>query len=219
LETPLQTLEEGHSLAQAVVWLAARDETLAQIVNRYGLPPLWARQPGFPTLVQIILEQQVSLASAQAAFERLCLAISPLTPQGFLTLDDAQLKAIGFSRQKTVYGRELAQAILSGKLDLARVAGLDDEAARAELKQIKGVGDWTVDIYLLMALRRPDAFPQSDLALLTAAQQAKKLQARPTPAELTTMAEDWRPYRAVAARLLWHFYLAEKAAARADRKS
>jgi len=215
----LQTLEEGHSLAQAVVWLAARDESLAQIVNRYGLPPLWARQPGFPTLVQIILEQQVSLASAQAAFERLCLAVSPLTPQGFLTLDDAQLKAIGFSRQKTVYGRELAQAILSGKLDLARVAGLDDEAARAELKQIKGVGDWTVDIYLLMALLRPDAFPQSDLALLTAAQQAKKLPARPTPAELTAMAEDWRPYRAVAARLLWHFYLAEKAAARADRKS
>jgi DNA-3-methyladenine glycosylase II len=198
-------------LTQAVEWLAARDHSLAYIVERYGLPPLWAREPGFPTLIHIILEQQVSLASARAAFERLCAAVAPLTPDGFLTLNDVQLKSFGFSRQKTSYGRELASAILHGKLDLDRLPKLDDDTIRTELKQIKGIGDWTVDIYLLMALRRPDVFPPTDLALLAAVQQIKKLDTRPTPPKLTLMAEDWRPYRSVAARLLWHFYLGEKA--------
>lgn len=206
-------------LGQAVEWLATRDNSLAHIVKLYGLPPLWAREPGFPTLLHIILEQQVSLASARAAFERLCAALTPLTPQSFLTLDDAQLKSIGFSRQKTGYGRELAQAILDRKLDVESLAGLDDDAIRAELKQIKGIGDWTVDIYLLMALRRPDAFPSSDLALLTAMQRIKKLDTRPRPAEFTAMAESWRPYRAVAARLLWHFYLSEKAVGNKEKGS
>lgn len=201
-------------LGQAVAWLVARDSSLAQIVRAYGPPPLWAREPGFPTLIHIILEQQVSLASARAAFERLNAAVVPLTPQGFLGLDDTQLKTIGFSRQKAGYGRDLARAILDGKLDLERLAGRDDETVRAELKQIKGIGDWTVDIYLLLALRRPDAFPPTDLALLTALQQVKNLATRPTPQEITLIAESWRPYRAVAARLLWHFYLSEKAARR-----
>src|SRR5262245_55127992 len=198
------------NLLGAVEGLAARDPALAEIVQRYGPPPLWPREPGFPTLIHIILDQQVSLASARAAFDRLCATVDPLTPHSFLTLNDAQLKAIGFSRQKTDYGRELARAVLNGKLDLAHIAGLDDDAVRVELKQIKGIGDWTVDIYLLMALGRPDAFPPGDLALLIAAQQIKALDKRPTPAELTALAEDWRPYRAVAARLLWHFYLSQK---------
>jgi DNA-3-methyladenine glycosylase II len=198
------------TLAQAVEWLAERDPALAHVVQQYGLPPLWPREPGFPTLLHIILEQQVSLASARAAFERLCAAVTPLTPQRFLTLNDAQLKAIGFSRQKTRYGRELAAAVLAGQLDLERLAELDDETVRVELKQIKGIGDWTVDIYLLMVLRRPDAFPPGDLALLAAVQQVKRLATRPTPAELSALAESWRPYRAVAARLLWHFYLSQK---------
>lgn len=198
------------SLLQAVERLAAGDPALAKIVQSYGPPPLWPREPGFPTLIHIILEQQVSLASAKAAFDRLCATVTPLTPASFLTLDDTQLLAIGFSRQKTHYGRELARAILSNKLDLAYIARLDDDAIRVELKQIKGIGDWTVDVYLLMALGRPDAFPPGDLALLIAVQQIKALDKRPTPAELTALAENWRPYRAVAARLLWHFYLSEK---------
>jgi DNA-3-methyladenine glycosylase II len=194
-------------LAAAVASLARRDADLAHIFAAYGLPPMWARQPGFPTLIHIILEQQVSLASAKAAFNRLCLAVSPLTPQGFLTLDDLQLKAMGFSRQKTRYGRELAQAVLSRALDLDALARLDDETVRAQLKSVKGIGDWTADIYLLMVLRRPDVLPKSDLALLVAAQRVKQLDTRPTPDEFEMIAEAWRPYRAVAARLLWHFYL------------
>jgi DNA-3-methyladenine glycosylase II len=204
--TPLQPLTE-ESLGKAVRILARHDEDLARIAKQYGHPPLWAREPGFPTLVHIILEQQVSLASAQAAFQRLNQAVSPLTPHSFLTLDDAQLKRIGFSRQKTGYGRELARVVLDGALDLHELTRLDDDDVRARLKRVKGIGDWSADIYLLMVLRRPDAFPKGDLALLVAAQHVKQLTARPTPDELAAMAEAWRPYRAVAARMLWHHYL------------
>lgn len=198
-------------LHRAVEWLALRDKALASIVDRYGIPPLWPREPGFPTLLHLILEQQVSLASAKAAFDRLCAAIGLPRPDAFLTLDDGQLKTIGFSRQKTRYGRELARAIIEDRLDLNRLASADDESVRTELTRIPGIGNWTVDVYLLLALRRPDAFASTDLALLKAIQQVKKLKARPSPAKFEAMAEKWRPYRAGAARLLWHAYLSERA--------
>ncbi len=172
---------------------------------------MWAREPGFPTLLHIILEQQVSLASARAAFDKLSALAAPLTPERFLELDDATLKAAGFSRQKTGYGRNLAQAILVGSLDLARLAVLNDDAARAELMRIKGIGRWTADIYLLMALRRPDVWPSGDLALAVAAQRALGLPALPKSDELDAIAAAWRPWRAVAARLLWHYYLSRGA--------
>ena len=161
METAERVILTETTLAQAVDELAGRDPVLDTIVARYGRPPLWAREPGFPTLVHIILEQQVSLASARAAFDRLAAAVTPLTPAGFLTLDDAQLKTVGFSRQKTRYGRELAAALLNGRLDLDALADLDDDGVRRELKKIAGIGDWTVDIYLLMALRRADVFPRA----------------------------------------------------------
>lgn len=191
--------------------LCERDADLAQIHIRFGPPPMWAREPGFPTLIHIILEQQVSLASARAAYERLLAAASPLTPARFLDFDDARLKTIGFSRQKTRYGRELAQAILGGRLDLAGLETLDDTDARSELIKIKGIGPWTADIYLLMALRRPDVWPSGDLALANAAQRVKRLATRPTPEELDGLGADWKPWRAVAARLLWHYYLSDMA--------
>jgi DNA-3-methyladenine glycosylase II len=199
-------------LHRMVELLTVRDKSLASVVERYGMPPLWAREPGFPSLLHIILEQQVSLASAKTAFDRLCAAIGPPTPANFLTLDDAQLKTIGFSRQKTRYGRELSRAIVEGRLDLETLASADDDTVRAELTKLPGVGNWTVDVYLLLVLRRPDAFAATDLALLTSVQRIKNLDRRPTPAELSVMAEDWRPYRASAARLLWHAYLSEQAA-------
>lgn len=187
--------------------LAGRDPDLARVLSEFGPPPVWEREQGFPTLVLTILEQQVSLASALAAFNKLLAASSPLTPQKFLTLDDATLKAAGFSRQKAAYCRQLALAITEGGLDLPALALLNDEDARAELIKIKGVGLWTADIYLLRALLRPDAWPAGDLALQIAAQRIKRLPARPTHAELEALSQPWRPYRAVAARLLWHFYL------------
>jgi len=195
------------SLGLALAHIASRDKALRRILEDLGPPPLWEREPGFPTLMRIILEQQVSLASAQAAFARLQAAASPLTPKQFLKLDDAALKTVGFSRQKTLYGRNLAHAIVSGSLDLERLAALDDDAARDELVRVKGIGQWTADIYLLMALRRPDIWPAGDRALVVAVHRAMRFRSLPTPSKMESIAAAWRPWRAVAARILWHYYL------------
>ncbi len=199
-----------NSLARRVKLLAAQHAELGFIFATFGPPPLWAREPGFPTLVHIILEQQVSLASAKAAFDKLHATIQPVTPQRFLTLDDAELKTIGFSRQKTLYARLLAEAITDGALDLTALPTMNDEAVRETLTKLKGIGNWTVDIYLLMVLLRPDVWPKGDLALAVALQKLKKMKARPTPDELEAIAENWKPHRAVAARMLWHYYLSER---------
>lgn len=201
------------SLTRGVRELSETDSDLARIARTYGPPPLWEREEGFATLVLTILEQQVSLASALAAFERLRAVALVVTPENFLAFDDAQLRAFGFSRQKTLYCRLLARAILDGELDLQKLPTLSDDEVRAELVRLKGIGAWTAEIYLLRALLRPDAWPAGDLALQLAAQEAKRLPARPTAAELDALAEAWRPWRAVAARLLWLEYLEGRRAA------
>ncbi len=197
----------GHTLLQGVDYLVEADPDLARVVSSLGRPPLWAREPGFPSLVHIILEQQVSLASARAAFDKLNGAASPLTPDRFLEFSDCELKAFGFSRQKTRYCRALAHAVLSGDLKLKALSAHNDQAVRAQLMKIQGIGPWTADIFLLMALLRPDIWPTGDLALAVAVQQVKALPARPNPEELEAIAFPWRPWRAVAARILWHYYL------------
>jgi DNA-3-methyladenine glycosylase II len=199
----------SETLSQAIEYLAHADRDLARLVSEAGPPPLWAREPGFPTLVHIILEQQVSLASARAAFIRLQEAAIHLTPARFLEFTDGELKGIGFSRQKTLYCRELAGAILGGKLDLLGLKKMDDLSARTELMKMKGIGSWTADIYLLLAMLRPDIWPAGDLALATAVQDAKGLPLRPGPDEMDSIARPWRPWRAVAARILWHHYLCQ----------
>jgi DNA-3-methyladenine glycosylase II len=168
---------------------------------------MWEREAGFSTLLHIILEQQVSLASAKAAHTKLLEAASPLTPQCFVQLDDSMLKSVGFSRQKTGYGRHLAESIIEGKLRLEALHSMDDDDVRSELVKIKGIGQWTADVYLLMVLRRPDIWPTGDLALAVAAQSVKRLKSRPTPQRLEEIGRAWRPWRAVAARILWHHYL------------
>lgn len=188
--------------------LAARDGDLGGVLSRLGPPPMWDREPGFPTLVHIILEQQVSLASARACFEKLLATVGELTPESLLTLDDRTLKEAGFSRQKAAYARILAEAVRTGSLDLDGLTKLPDDEARDQLMHLKGIGRWTADIYLLMALGRPDVWPVGDLALVVAAQRIKGLETRPGPEEFRALGEPWRPWRSVAARLLWHHYLA-----------
>jgi len=187
--------------------LAEKDSDLAFIFQTYGTPPLWKREADFATLIHIILEQQVSLASALSAFNKLREKLGDITPENVLSLSDAEMKAAYFSRQKILYARCLAEAILSEKLDLQSLENLPDEEVKRELKKIKGIGDWTADIYLLMALLRPDVMPKGDLALHVAWQKLRKLDQRPNSDEFLEIAEKWKPYRAVAARLLWHFYL------------
>ncbi len=198
------------NLPGAVDELAAQDADLARLVSVVGYPPLWAREPGFATLVLMILEQQVSLASARATFVRLETVAGGITPAALLALDDPQLRAAGLSRQKSGYVRGLAAAVEQGDCDLELLAVLDDQSVRARLTALKGIGEWTAELYLLMALRRPDAWPAGDLALASALQQVKRLEQRPTPADQIALAEAWRPWRAVAARLLWQFYLARR---------
>jgi DNA-3-methyladenine glycosylase II len=206
------------SLLAGVEALAARDAALASIVERYGPPPMWAREPGFPTLVLLILEQQVSLASARAAYERLLARTGePLTPAALRSLSDEELLAAGFSRQKTRYARTLATAVADGSLDLEGLAALDDAGVERALTAIPGVGPWTATIYRLMVLLRPDAWPIHDIALSQAYSEVRGLAVRPRPEEMDALAEGWRPWRAVAARILWHHYLSVRAERRAAR--
>jgi DNA-3-methyladenine glycosylase II len=209
MQNSYPTLNEER-FSESVRLLTGRDEHLAEVVKTYGQPPLWVREPGFPTLVYIILEQQVSLASARAAFERLKAAVRPLTPKRFLRLNDAELLRMGFSRQKTLYTRLLAESLARRHFNLRYLYDLPDDSAHKMLMAFKGIGRWTADIYLLSALRRPDIWPTGDLALATAVQEVKRLRQRPSPEKLEALSAPWRPWRAVAARLFWHAYLCKR---------
>lgn len=195
------------NLPEAARWLAERDEALAFVLQRYGPPPLWARTPGFSSLIHMILEQQVSLASANAAFQKLKTVIDPVEPAAFLSLSDEILRNIGFSRQKTHYCRTLAQAVASGDFDFERLHTMPDEAVRVDMKRLKGIGDWTADIYLSECLMRPDILPKGDIAMQEAFRVLKKLPARPAHEDFVAATDHWRPWRSVGSRMLWHFYL------------
>src|SRR5574341_666027 len=202
----------GKRLQTALDHLAASDSDLARAIRLVGKPPPRRRPPGFASLLWIIVGQQVSTASATAIWRRLCEASEPPTPEGFLALTDEQLKTVGFSRAKMVYGRDLAASILDGRLDLDALAAMTDDEAVGSLTAVRGLGRWSAEVYLLFCLCRPDVLPADDLALLSAAQKVKQLPARPTAGALRIMAEPWRPWRSVAARLLWHYYRQASAA-------
>ena len=195
------------SYAEAVAELSARDPALGDVVQTWGAPPRWKRPQGFPTLVLLILEQQVSLASAKATFARLEERAGAVEPDAILALGEARLKEAGLSRQKARYVHGLADTVADGTLDFRKLGRADDEAVRSALIPIKGIGDWTVDIYLLSALQRPDVWPARDLALQEAARAVRGLDARPDEAAMKEIGEAWRPWRSVAARILWHRYL------------
>ncbi len=197
-------------LKEGVAYLAERDDDLARLFEENGVPPLWARKPCFSTLIHIILEQQVSLASAMAMYRRLKDKLVLFTPKHFLEVGPSYLRSLGITRQKAVYCMNVAEAILEGHLDLKALSRMDDPAAVNALTQIKGIGPWTADIYLLMALRRPDVWPSGDIALLNTVRKVKGLKRNPPPSTLAAIAEDWRPFRSVAARMLWHHYLSGK---------
>lgn len=196
------------SLATAAKQLATRDKHLAFILKRCGPPPMWSRRPGFSTLIQIILEQQVSLASAASIFSRLKKNVVPFHPERMIQLGEVHLKSLGLTRQKTAYCLHLAQSLRDKRLNLSQLSRMNDAEAKSVLMELKGIGSWSADIYLLMALRRADIWPASDLALAIAITRLKHLNSRPGLNELSEMAEAWRPFRSVAARMLWQYYLA-----------
>jgi DNA-3-methyladenine glycosylase II len=194
-------------LALGVAELARRDPHLAAVVARHGAPPLWDRPPGFETLVQIILEQQISLSAGRAAYGRLERLAGAVTPDRVARLSESELRGAGLTRQKSAYIRGLALAIVGGDFDPNRLTEMDDESARTELIKLKGIGAWTADIYLLMALGRADIWPSGDLALVAAIREVKRMRTLPSPDRIGRITRTWSPWRAVAARVLWHHYL------------
>ncbi len=194
------------ALRPAMEALAAADRDIARAYGECGLPPVRGHQAGFAGLITIMMAQQISVHAARAIIGRLTAAADPLTPESFLALDEAALRAIGLSRAKLRYGRALSEDVLAGRIDLAGLAALDDEAAIAHLAEAKGIGRWTAEIYLLFALRRPDVWPVDDLAVVVATQKLKRLDGRPNRKQMLAIGEPWRPHRSAAARFLWHFY-------------
>src|SRR5216683_5483355 len=195
------------TLAEGVADLTRRDPHLAAVVERHGAPPLWDRAPGFQTLVQIILEQQISLSAGRAAYGRLERLAGAVTAERVSALSEAELRGAGLTRQKSAYIRDIAKAIVAGEFDPDALAALDDEDARAALIKLRGVGAWTADIYLLMALLRADIWPSGDLALVAAIRDVKRLRSLPSSDRIGRITRAWSPWRAVAARVLWHHYL------------
>lgn len=190
--------------------LVKKDSSLAAIVESYGYPPMWTRPQGFASLVHIILEQQVSLASARAAFNKLCEKIGVITPANLMRLSDEEMRACYFSRQKMKYVRHLSEMLLSGELQLEQFSRATQDDIRRKLKSVKGIGDWTVDVYLIFALQRTDIFPIGDLALVQAMKDIKNLPKEVSRDELITISVLWSPYRSIASFLLWHYYLRKK---------
>lgn len=187
--------------------LALSDPDLANILNVYGYPPLWKRSNTFESLVHIILEQQVSLSSALSALNKMREKVKDIQPENLLKLTDEEYKACYFSRQKTLYVKHLAEAILTGQLDLNEPEKLSDDEVRLRLIKLKGFGNWTIDIYLMLVLQRADIFPAGDLAAINALKRLKKLPKETAKEDLIAVAANWQPYRTIAAMMLWHYYL------------
>lgn len=191
--------------------LARKDKDLAAVLEQYGYPPMWTRPNSFETLVHFILEQQVSLASALAALEKLREKIRLITPERLLQLSDGELRDCYFSRQKIIYVKSLAKAINGRQIDLNEMETLSDEMVREKLITLKGIGNWTIDVYLMFVLRHTDIFPVGDLAVRNAVIAVKGLQKDSSGKDILEMAEIWKPYRTVAAMILWHHYLKTRA--------
>jgi DNA-3-methyladenine glycosylase II len=203
---PGRNKEDQALLQQALDHLARADPHMGRAILEIGPPPPRHRPASFATLLDVIIAQQVSTASARAISGRLAERLRRVTPEAFIALSDPDLRAVGFSRQKTLYGRDLAAHFLEGRLSLTRLRRMEDEAAIEALSAVKGIGRWSAEVFLLFALQRPDVMPAQDLALLVAAQRMKGWRSRPEPKKLLKLAELWRPYRSYAARMLWHYY-------------
>jgi len=204
---PVYTRENYKSYCDV---LASLNERLAGTIEQYGYPDFWHRDPGFDALVRIILEQQVSLASGRAAYDKVQDLSGGLTPNSLLALSDADLKGCGFSRQKSVYTRALAEVVASGELDVDALPTLPDGEIHRRLSAIKGIGEWTVNVYLLISLHRLDVFPMGDIALINTMKQHDFLPSKYTKERLGAEARRFKPYRSIFALLLWHEYLSRK---------
>lgn len=197
--------------------LAREDAQVAAALERFGYPELRRRPPGFETLLRAIAFQQISIHAAAAIWKRIEAAVVPLTAEAYCAVGDDVIRACGFSRQKLLYARSLAELVASGEVPLAALAAMDDEEAIQQLVKIKGIGRWTAEIYLMFALGRRDMFPADDLGLVVGMQRLKRLRKRPDRKRMLKLGEAWRPRRSAAAHLLWHYFHKTQDAMRADK--
>ncbi|QIA09481.1 DNA-3-methyladenine glycosylase family protein [Draconibacterium halophilum] len=191
-------------------WCSGIEPKLEAVIREYDYPPLWYRKPDFATLILTILEQQVSLASAKAAYIKLVEKIKAVTPENLLKLSDEELRACSFSRQKIKYSRILAAEIASGNLNLDELKILDEPAIREKLIQLKGIGNWTVDMYVLMSLHFSDIFPPGDLATIKAVYELELVPAEATKDDIISYMKRFSPNRSVASYILWHYYIQKR---------
>jgi len=187
--------------------LIKKDRTIADIYRKHQSPPNWTRPQGFVTLSKIILEQQVSLASASAHFIKLSTYVKDFTPSAIVKLSDDEMRSCQISRQKSTYLRSLSSAIIDNSLDLEKISVKSEEEIRKELTNIKGIGNWTVDVYLMFCMQAKDILPIGDIALFNT---IKELTAAKTKEEMISFAERWRPLRSLATYFLWHHYLEKR---------
>lgn len=190
--------------------LAEIDPHLKSIIEQYGYPPFWKRTASFQTLLHIILEQQVSLASALAALNKLKEKIGDITPGSLLLLSNDELKACYFSRQKIIYAQHLTNAFVNNQINLDELNTMDNDTIRSILTKIKGIGNWSVDVYLMLVLQRCDVLPLGDIALLTSIKETCGLAKQTSKEAIALIAQKWKPYQTIATFILWHAYLSKR---------
>ncbi|MEO8532139.1 MAG: DNA-3-methyladenine glycosylase 2 family protein [Flavobacterium sp.] len=190
-------------MQEAIDFLTSKNLIFLEIIEKYGLPPIPKRPQGFETLVLLILEQQVSIDSAKATFLKI-KACTTCNPESMVLLSDEEFRALGVSRQKTKYIKILAEAILNKELDLESLATKPAQQVREELIKLKGIGNWTIDIYLMFCLQEPDLIPLGDIAVINTIKELLDIHDKQ---EMETHAQQWSPYRSYATYLLWHYYL------------
>lgn len=190
--------------------LSKKDKHLKSIIQQHGYPPMWTRKQGFETLILTILEQQVSLAAAFAAYKKLKERIGTVTPAKILRMSNEELRECYFTRQKQGYAKNLAEAFISKTLPWKQFPDMTDDEVRHHLTSIKGIGNWTADVYLMHALQRTDLFPLGDIALVNSLKETKQLHPHTSKEKMLLIAEPWKPYRTIASMILWHAYIKKR---------
>ncbi|MEZ5103344.1 MAG: hypothetical protein R2757_02515 [Draconibacterium sp.] len=203
----IRNISEFHNLCD---WCTQIEPKLEPVIRQFGHPPFWHREPNFATLILTILEQQVSLASAKAAYIKLETKIEKVTPENFLLLTDEELRECYFSRQKLSYSRILAKEIVSGNLILSELNKLTDREIRSKLIQLKGIGNWTIDMYLLMSLHFSDIFPPGDLATIKSVYELNLVSPDKSKDDITKYMKIFSPYQSAATYILWHSYIEQR---------
>lgn len=192
---------------EALVVLTQKDEVLKGIISEFGLPIIQKREEGFASMCHIILEQQVSIASAKAAYEKLVNLVGKVDPFTIHNATDEDLRSCGISRQKTIYLKDVAQRVIRKELSFSSLPMKTEQQIRNELIQIKGVGNWSIDVYLMFCMQSQDIIPLGDIAIKNTLMELYNCQSEE---EMLAISSNWKPFRTLASFIIWHYYLKKR---------